>query len=191
MNVLKQAWRGEVKLWKVFWGGVVLPIVILFILILLLILFHMSYGFTQTQGSFILQAIYYIAWCVCVWKCSSNTGNRFWKYTAIVSAVVLTLGVIAATIHKHPAAYNPACVKPMEDFARNNGLNVQDYIASNSPYLLKCTKALHESICKKTMQDFAKNNGLNPDDYVAHNSLYLRQCVQSLEDKEAAQNAQH
>ena len=111
MNIIKRCWRGEEKLWKVFWLWAFLPSIIKF---LIGVFFGVTASLGQQNESLALQkalqnglpiihglpwhigyAVYYGIFFVCVLRCFSNVRHKFWAYLAMIVAIfflVLAVG---------------------------------------------------------------------------------------------------
>lgn len=90
----KLAWRGDLRLWQVFWIGKIL-IPGLFFLILQLI----ANGFDTNWPSMIyglLWPFYLIFIFVAVWRCAPNTNHKIWMYLARAQIIAIILAVIVA-----------------------------------------------------------------------------------------------
>lgn len=186
-------WRGEEKLWKVFWGGLFFPLVFGIVAGFVAAIFHLRselHSFISGFGFVVFNFIYTLVWASIVWKCRHNSSSSAWKWLALLVVLIGILVSIAGVIGKiNPtslASYNPVCIKTLEDFAKQNNLDPQKYIQGNQLYLLKCTKEFYRNTCIRTMEDFARQNKLNSEDYIKQNQSYLSQCSQSLEDNAAA-----
>ncbi|WP_244850761.1 MULTISPECIES: hypothetical protein [unclassified Caballeronia] len=91
--MLRKAWRGEERFWKVWWllglpihlawwavylylwGTGVAPEAFLLITI---------WFWPGTLGLFAACGALYLAWCTAAWRCSGNVDRRMWTYVARV-----------------------------------------------------------------------------------------------------------
>ncbi|BEH27446.1 Uncharacterised protein [Burkholderia pseudomallei] len=87
--MLKRAWRGEERLWKVWW---LLGMPLNLIGVAAAEWFQ-SGGLSPALilGLFTIYSALYFAWCNAVWGCSKNVDNRLWMY---VARVLVVLGLI-------------------------------------------------------------------------------------------------
>jgi hypothetical protein len=188
--MLNALWQGEAKLWKVFWGGLLLPFITMFLLGFLsgVLNLHLSFSFTKSLGYIVLVTAYYFLWSIVTWKCARNTSGVFWTYLArfmVIIIFLIILGVLVRSVNPPPlTAYSPACIKTLEDFAIKNGFETQKYIENNKPYLQKCTDTVYKNSCTRMMRDFAVKTGLDPEQYTSRHWFYLVQCTQYLKNKD-------
>lgn len=110
MSIFKRAWKGEAKLWHVFWGGLLLQQIACIgfgiVLGLCIGLYASGAGlskdashdmiadFIGSPGYFALISLYYIWLSICVWRCSWNAGAKVWGYLARIAIILLTLGML-------------------------------------------------------------------------------------------------
>ena len=101
MNWVKKAWRGEEKLWKVFWiydilGG--------FLLVVINKILGKILGASLILGisDFVIWIVFCIWITVSLWRCAFNLDWKFWGYIARIWAVfpilMLTIGFIVGSI---------------------------------------------------------------------------------------------
>ena len=84
MEFIKSAWRGEERLWKVWWiWGVVISIVLTTVLLFVL-------GDFNYPTRFVILP-YIIWWLVAAWRCSPNVDTKVW---GILAKVFIVLGAI-------------------------------------------------------------------------------------------------
>jgi len=94
MGFFKRAWKGEEKLWKVWWlFGVPLNIVST-------IIEKMSDMKSPPMPMGILVALLFVMfalwvyWCIAAWRCAPNVETKSWAYIArglIVVSIILTV----------------------------------------------------------------------------------------------------
>lgn len=88
MEWIKRAWRGEEKLWKVFWiYGFVIPYA--FVSIVVFISWHkFSYEEALKINKVINYSLnpYLFFWGICVWRCADNVKKKIWETLAIIVA---------------------------------------------------------------------------------------------------------
>jgi len=93
-NLFAKAWRGNERLWVVWWvyGAAVAA------LLAVVAWFVLGHPTTSAQAIFLLAVLLtmftiVIAWTVMVWRCAPNAGNQIWKLIARASAVILPAGL--------------------------------------------------------------------------------------------------
>lgn len=114
MNFLKRAWRGEAKLWQIFWLGVAVPqltgVVVGLIGGFVIGSISAANG-TKADPSqikdvvaslpwFLTFLVYYCLLIMCVWRCRRNTGHAAWSWAALAVLIFFTLSLLIATIGK-------------------------------------------------------------------------------------------
>lgn len=156
MQWIKRAWRGEERLWKVFWvygilAGYALDAVTMLGFVMLIPHVHLM-PWHAPVWLYVLGAVWTIfLWCfsiwtaVALWKCSFNSGRRYWGYAARVAyvlSVVLTVSHLVG-FSGDTDSWEIDCEKLMRDYAMKQGLNPQTYISENQAYVHKCTEWPH------------------------------------------------
>ena len=194
MGWIKRAWRGEEKLWKVFWIGLLLPQIISMCIGMykgFMLGFEaahqhvpISYVPFSTQPWWLCTVIaWYIFIEILVTKCGSNTRRNFWKYiahimmvVAIVFAILAAIGVLTRGSQLGFTIAPNASVPP----SLSNKTDVPSAVSiPPMPTAVAPTEqAYYMSSCQKAMADYAQNNGADPQQYIAKNQAYLQQCVQ-------------
>ncbi len=107
MSIIKRAWKGEAKLWHVFWGGLllqqILTVIAGFIFGLCVGFYASGAGWDKAQSrliidnalhsatSFVLISTFYVLMSICVWRCSWNASHKAWGYLARVAIIIITL----------------------------------------------------------------------------------------------------
>jgi hypothetical protein len=160
MQWILRAWRGEEKLWKVFWIYLVLAgqvLTVLTIFGVLALLPHVNifpwhaplwvYALCGAWGMFLFCVGVWSV--VALWRCTFNTDRRFWGYAARV-AFFCSLAVELASyfggfseerIEAETGGID--CQKMMHDYAVTHGLEPQKYIEQNQIYMQDCMKWPH------------------------------------------------
>lgn len=104
MSFLKSAWRGEAKLWKIFWLGILLPQIVAMIVGFVVGFMAASSGVApgnraplngviNSVGWFLTLAVYYWLLFVAVYRCRRNASGEAWGYIAM-----LVIGLFALFI---------------------------------------------------------------------------------------------
>ena len=135
-------WRGEEKLWKVFWGGLFFEIVFGVVIGFAAAMFHLKsemHAFFSGFGFVVLNFLYTATWAVLVWKCRRNSSSSAWDQCAALFCGVYCCFAeyrrLYGKINPPPlTSYNSVCIKALEDFARQNNIDPQQYIRSNQLY---------------------------------------------------------
>lgn len=97
MGFFKRAWRGEEKLWKVFWlYGVLLYTVLSLVFLVLLVPVVLASLMIPAFGlvPFIIMLPYTVWVWVAVWRCAWNAKWRLWGYVARILVVVVILSTL-------------------------------------------------------------------------------------------------
>ena len=101
MNWVKKAWRGEEKLWKVFWiYGYVLPILI-GLALWFVIKNVLSADIVQKIIGIYSKIIdfYYVLWSICAWRCATNVKEKSWILAVRICVVFTLLAIFMTTIN--------------------------------------------------------------------------------------------
>ena len=100
MSFVARAWKGEEKLWKVFWGGgLIWPLLIISLTFLITIfLFPGRESEAAAFPLLIIALSYFLWWPISVWRCAKNTNSNYWGIAARWSAPAFLLAVVAAFI---------------------------------------------------------------------------------------------
>lgn len=195
MEFLKRPWRGEEKLWKVFWlygvvGGILINLVV---------------GLALGEGiiGLLVQLPFTIWIMVSEWRCAWNAGAKFWGYIVRVLVILSVIGylfmMVAVTglmalggalssfkVNGAPTTSSP--VTPSAPSAPN-ALPVSPAEAppataapttSNAaPAVAAPTASPAQAACEKRMADYAIANHGDPKAYIAQNQAWLQQCIAS------------
>ena len=91
VGILARAWRGEERLWKVWWY-IGAPIAVLDKAVSVaisarLVLGHPVLSLAATSALLIA----YLAWCVMAWNCAPNVNKAIWTP---IARIVITLGLL-------------------------------------------------------------------------------------------------
>lgn len=191
MGFIKRSWRGETKLWKVFWlGGIVVAIGegILWALL----------AGSSLLAVILLAGIMHGWLFLAVWRCAFNCGWRMWGYIARVLGVIGIISWLSMAYFGYmvSSAQNAQMVcmreitarakatgtmlvgaelkKAMEDCLKSKG-NLEfsvEFSYPDQPAKLSARKA-----CEKTLRAHAAKGGAEPETYVAQNEAWIEQCV--------------
>jgi hypothetical protein len=88
----KLAWRGDLKLWQVFWIGKLLISSALYFLVSGLALLFQSNWPVMIYS--LLFPFYIIFIFTAIWRCAPNCDNKIWMYLARAQIVFMILAVI-------------------------------------------------------------------------------------------------
>jgi hypothetical protein len=182
MGFIKRAWRGEEKLWKVFWIWWLLTVVVLIVILVLLIpvaavaFFPMLPPFVGLLGLFLMIPTFvsvlfiiilpYIVWvCVSVWRCAWNAKLRIWGY---LSRVIVILPCLYAVYFAVPVIAHVVL--------RNGSTSV------SAPSLNQAVPPAAPAMdaCEQRMHDFAVQYNPDPKAYIVLKQSYLAQCREAL-----------
>ena len=98
MNIIDRGYTGQIRLWKLFWFGYVIP---LFPLTIVLGIFKETSSSIPSWLSFafVMVALLYQAWlAVAMWRCSPNVKHRAFYFLGRVFSCFLGLMVFAAAL---------------------------------------------------------------------------------------------
>lgn len=150
MSFIKRAWRGEEKLWKVFWlynvlGGLLLNV---FVYVIASVAF----------GLLIVGVIFWLAYLVWVlvsiWRCAFNVNAKFWGYLAriyiIMGPVLVILGLLVGGILAgqdliKSAEERKICLQLLPKFeaAKRAGITAEQYMQANPADPINCVYKLY------------------------------------------------
>ena len=88
----KLAWRGDLRLWQVFWIGKLLLSCALYLLVS-----GLSALFDSNLPIMLYSLIfpfYFIFISVAIWRCAPNTNNKIWMYLVRAQIILLLVAVI-------------------------------------------------------------------------------------------------
>lgn len=98
MNWLDRTYRGQTRLWRVFWFGFALPLLPLTAAIGVVKEARPPDG---VVFSLFLLLLIYQAWlAVVLWRCAPNTDRPLWRRLARILAVVLGLLTLTAALQQ-------------------------------------------------------------------------------------------
>lgn len=89
MEILRRAWRGEERLWKVWWL-IGIPQSVLLVLLYVKFLAGKTPS-TVYLAALVLYPVIYFAWVRMAWLCSPNVKHGIW---AAASYVMIVFGVL-------------------------------------------------------------------------------------------------
>ena len=132
MNIIKKCWRGEEKLWKVFWlYGVLLKIVVRLALAGVAAISPVIAGILGI--AVLLLAIPYIVWSlVSTWRCAFNVRQEFWGYMAriyvcVVPVLVIFGMLIGGILVGQDLIVAAKCRKEIAPLAAEQGIDFEAY----------------------------------------------------------------
>jgi hypothetical protein len=145
---LRNAWHGEVKLWKVFWllSGLA-PLSVYYLLFALPL---------QLYGNVIVTLSHFLAawalfniWLVVpLWRCAANTSWRVWTQLARINVLILVghiLYFIGAGGFDDLSGQQRAvelCRHIQLDQAKDKHLDVQQYVTTHATEELRCRESI-------------------------------------------------
>lgn len=184
-----RAWRGEEKLWKVFWlygvvGGIVLQT-------LITVLAGVGGMFLAIPGLILMLA--FAVWnIVSVWRCAWNAKAKVWGYIVRVLCVLSGLSYVStllavggmmfvgSAVKSGAVNITPAAVTaPAVPGNAPSPAPAAPVAAPMPPMAAPAAPAPAYSPCEKQMADFALANGVDPKTYIAQNQAWLAQCNQA------------
>jgi hypothetical protein len=207
MEWIKAAWRGEERLWKVYWVyGFLLSIglkIAYFLGFMAAAMVGINFVFTPAA---ILFYFIYIVWLmVSEWRCAFNADWRIWGYIVRFFILLLPLGlIIGGVLVGQDLIHAAECRKAMTEAAQKEGLDLPAYKLKHPEAVEACkTKRTGtpysapaqaqtapavsvaapisgtpaEQTCQKTMTEFAQNHNTDVAQYIASNQAYFKECV--------------
>ncbi|MCE2927013.1 MAG: hypothetical protein LW823_05165 [Rickettsiales bacterium] len=207
MGFIKRSWKGEEKLWKVFWiYGLVFGI----ILGILMSVASASMG-SAGIALLVVWLVYYIWLAVAQWRCAFNADWKIWGYVVrillILSLVMFVLGIATGGLLVGNERLKAAeCRKEMKEYIAQGGKDPEQFLndcqmrqmqeqeqsQQSSGGLIEQVKNAAESAvkytqqCEQTLIDHAIKNNTDPKSYVEQNQQYIRDCVKYHMDQDAA-----
>lgn len=138
MELIKRAWNGEEKLWKVFWlynvlGGIVISFLVSLVPII----------------GILLCIIYFVWNTVSLWRCAWNASIKLWGYILrvliIFCVLVIPLGIILGGMQKAKELITQAeCRKEFQAKAQQQGTTLLEYMQQHADEFYKCTGKSHK-----------------------------------------------
>lgn len=210
MGWLGRAWRGEERLWRVFWiYGVLFGII-------LNVINHiagMFLGASVAVPYLVIGVIHSIWLVVALWRCAFNAEWRIWGYVIrilnVMCLVFLILGFLmglslvgadlikAAECRKELKAYVEKGGNDPEGFqkecrerhthpdkASTSGAVTRTPPVSTNAVPIELKK--YKKVCEQIMTEHAQKGGADPQPYIAQNQAYLHQCIQYYQGKDAS-----
>jgi hypothetical protein len=92
MQLIRQAWAGKEKLWRVFWFGLLAPQIVAGIAMIGKVFIRGLGSGRWVMGQWWWHALigsYYMFLLVMVWKCRANANRKVWGYLAIAYLVFI------------------------------------------------------------------------------------------------------
>ena len=182
MSFIGRAWRGQEKLRKVYWYGILARFILSFIVGVA----TASLGPDGLGIQLLILAPFYLFFVICVWRCAFNARWKIWGYILrtliVLSCVGLVIGVVGMASTgmsiKQALQLTSRDAKNVSTFqpaiTRNQQTTAPTVAATASP------PTAATATCQKRMTDYAVQQHADPVAYVAQNQAYLQQCVQSL-----------
>lgn len=184
MTSITRAWKGDEKLWIVFWLYGMLAGTILNILFI-----DVIGGFVPLLG-IIWPIVFTIWYLVASWRCAFNVNWRPWGYIVRILNVMIIvlipigmlLGLLGSDLMKAAE-----CRKKAEAYIAQGGTDIEKFkrqcleeqiSASNNSINIAAEHEAYYKQCLQMMTDAAVKNKANPNYYISQNQDYLKQCVE-------------
>lgn len=145
MDFLKRPWKGESKLWLVFWVyGIAFSIAFKLASFVILVA---QPAIWPVIVAFAL--VYTLWWYVSLWRCAFNTRWKFFGYLARIWVIVAPLLVILSFVFNgvlmgQEKVRQVVCEKQLADYAMQNGMTeeqAKQYVVQNTAYVQQCVEA--------------------------------------------------
>jgi|GEM_PF-5168210 len=191
MGFIKRAWRGEAKLWVVFWlWGFLFPL-----LASLLLTFVIAAVPALTIPIGVLWLVYVVWWIVAVWKCSFNVGARFWGYLARIymcaAPVLIVVGILVGAFSMAGKIITiEKCREQMNAEADAQGIDRKTYAHQHANECLKAqgsdmrlnrvpegASPEHIKACEAIFEKEAVSRNQNPGAFRALHGDEFQKCV--------------
>ena len=179
MSWIKRAWRGEERLWKVFWVYGVLLAAGLSIAAFIAKILLGPVGYIVLA---VVRIAYSIWLLVAQWRCAFNVEWTFWGYIARIQAIVILIAVPLAIVGGVLDLTGASeCSKELKTYNTYGGTDIEGFKKS-------CVQEpnKYKQRCEQNLRDNAVKIGNNPDLYVVLNQDYIQKCVESYVAQDAA-----
>ncbi len=217
MGWILRSWRGEERIWKVFWiYGLLLGILLSVINDIAVT----SIGEFLDVPFLVFTIIYAIWIIVSAWRSAFNLEWTYWGY---IVRILIILGIIF-NILRFSAPYLPIkdWIKAMDEFAAAEECEQEllDYTdkggtdpdafrkecferrmreynelsedgvdaPAEDANAVPADSGKYKTSCEQIMTEHAQHNGADPQLYIAQNQEYLQQCIQYYQSRDAAGN---
>lgn len=205
---VKSGWRGEMRLWKIFWlYGLLLMFVIGGLWFAIMLSLNISYFWAYPF--FLVYGVWHV---VSLWRCAFNVDWTFFGYLArissayslysLVSTLLAIIGIGVGMPGPGALATSMATSKPKEmmEIAEECGheaaaVQFKNHVEERA-FNEKCFirhmayKAPSYPKCKEIMTEYAKKYNTDPEQYIKQNMDYLIQCVDRYDGSKAPQTPQ-
>jgi hypothetical protein len=195
MELIKKAWRGEEKLWKVFWLlGLVVPF-IFGILIRMLAFVSPLIGLLE-----LLIIPYTIWWMIACWKCAWNSTSKTWGILArvyiVLSILVIPLLILIGGVLAGQDLIEAAkCRKAMTEIALSEGKDPGVYMMDHAEDKSRCLEVGIEGMGWKITpkqlnapERSSEKSAAMPSASISQSPASVDSCEQQLIDNAKANN---
>lgn len=169
MSFIGNAWRGETRLWVVYWVYGILGMVLLNVLAdLNKEKFHSIF---LTQGLFVFAILFMIWLCVSQWRCAFNANWSIWGYLVRISLVIGLASFALTMASGGKAIWQAVFVAPsaMNAEMKSAETALQELTPEDMPLKAKCDQ---------TLTEYAVKNNQDPQKFIAENPLALSKCIE-------------
>jgi hypothetical protein len=128
MGWIISAWRGEERLWKVFWiYGVLLSIILTVIQFVAL-----KFGAVANITLLVIRIIYSIWLLVAQWRCAFNAKWTVWSYVIRIFIILGILGfvlgfVFGSSLVSPTAIKALKCGKELQEYSQQGGKDIEEF----------------------------------------------------------------
>jgi hypothetical protein len=203
MGWIIRAWRGEERLWKVFWiygfllaGGISTVAEII----------KITLGVKAYLFFWIPRVFYFIWLAVAEWRCAFNASTQFWGYLirigVVMSLLAAPLVMVGGMAFFALLLKTAQCSEDLDEYVAKGGKDIEGFrqkcpeqpfhgaskpaptpdaaslLPPVKPDVVPADQEKYKQLCEKTMTDYAQKMGADPKQYIAKNLAYVQQCVQ-------------
>lgn len=206
MQAIKRAWKGQEKLWKVWWLYGVLVVIAL-------ALMQKMLPMVPLMVFVVVRLLYSLWWYVAAWRCAWNASAKFWGILVRILVVLSAVGTIGAAVMMFTGKdlsggksrewlAAAKCRQQMSVQAEAQGIDPSAYIDQHRDQFDACTqreaslmqgaplapvsKSAEKQVqidaktrCEESLRQNAIKNNADPDSYIAQNQSWVQQCMHS------------
>jgi hypothetical protein len=133
----KRAWRGEERLWKVFWLYSVLGPIVAYLALIVVPLETKNIVIVSYSYFFALLAVFNSMLVVPLWRCAANTSWWLWTRLARIEVLLLIVQILVFVFSGGVSDLSgrerasEACRVILEDQAREKHVDISQYVSDH------------------------------------------------------------